>query len=151
MKIEQLEKLGMKAAASNLKKKLSLKRKMSIAFEHFRYIKPEKFDDMNAKLKKNTLEREGKAGVDLYETYDRLKFIALAQYATIPPQEVLDKVEKAQELKCFDTFEVCKIESVKEYKDPIIFGCIKSCPHKFFIAQWDNDIKIEDILSKNEG
>ncbi len=151
MKIKQLEKLGLKKAASNLKEKREFKRKMSIAFENFRYVKPEKFEKMNEKLKENTLVEEGDVGVDLYHVYDKLAFISIAEYETIPPQEVLDKIEAAQEFKCFDTYEICKIESVREYKDPIVFGIIKNCPHKFFIAQWDDDIRIEDILKDNEG
>lgn len=59
--------------------------------------------------------------------------------------------EKAQKLKCFDTFEIAKIEAVEERKDPIVFGCITGCPDKFFIAQWDDDVKIEDILTESEG
>ena len=73
------------------------------------------------------------------------------EYPSAPPQAVLDKVEEAQKVGCFDAFEVCKVESVREYKDPIVFGRITGCPDRFFIAQWDNDVKIEDILKENEG
>jgi hypothetical protein len=35
---------------------------------------------------------------------------------------------------------------VKEVIDPIIFGKIDGCTDRFFIAQWDDDVKIEDIV-----
>lgn len=151
MESNQLEKLGFKKIASELKEKEDMKRKITIAYEHFRYVKQEKIDSYNEKLKKQTEKREGKQGVNLYLVYDKLSFTPIADFRQIPPQETLDKVEKAQEIGCFDTFEVCKIESTREYKDPIIFGRIKGCPDRFFVAQWDDDVKIEDILSETEG
>ena len=149
--IELLEKLGFTQASKDLKVKEELKRKMTIAYEHFRYVRPEKIIVFNEKLKQETIKREGKKGVNLYENYDKLAFTPIAQYGTIPPTEVLEKIEQAQKIGCFDEFEIAKIESVKEYKDPIVFGKITGCSDLFFIAQWDNDVKIEDILMPNEG
>lgn len=51
-------------------------------------------------------------------------------------------------MKCFDSFSVAHIAEVK---DPILFGEIAECTDKFFIAQWDEDVKIEDILTEKEG
>ena len=149
--ITKLEKTGFKKATENLKQVTELKRKMTIAYEHFRYVKQEKIDAFNERLKQQTLKEQGKKGVDLYHNYDKLSFIPVGEYSEVPPTEVLDKMEQAQELKCFDTFEIAKIESVKEYKDPIVFGRINGCPDRFFVAQWDDDVKIEDILKDNEG
>ena len=149
--IELLEKLGFTQASKDLKVKEELKRKMTIAYEHFRYVRPEKIIVFNEKLKQETIKREGKKGANLYENYDKLAFTPIAQYGTIPPTEVLEKIEQAQKIGCFDEFEIAKIESVKEYKDPIVFGKITGCSDLFFIAQWDNDVKIEDILMPNEG
>ena len=146
MKTERLEKLGLKKAANIIKEKRELKRKMTIAYEQFRYVRPEKIEAMNKKLRENT-EKEF---ADRYE-YDRLQFISIEEYEQVPPENVLTKVEETIEVGCFDTFEVCKIESVEEVKDPIIFGKIIGCPDLFFVAQWDDDIKIEDILGINEG
>ena len=151
MNTNQLDKLGFKKASQELKDKQELQRKMTLAYEHFRYVRQDKIDIYNERLKKQTLKKQGKKGVDLYHDYDKLTFTPIAEYGTIPPQEVLDRVEQAQKIGCFDTFEVCKIEGVHEYKDPIIFGRITDCPDRFFIGQWDNDIKIEDILDNNEG
>ena len=151
IKAERLEKLGLKKVSSKVKELQKLRRKMTIAYEHFRYVKPEKIDAFNEKLKKQTLGETGKKGIDLYHNYDKLVFVDIGEYSEVPPVDVLDKIEEAQQLGCFDTFEIAKIESVKEYKDPIVFGRIKDCPDRFFIAQWDDDVKIEQILNENEG
>lgn len=149
---KKLDQLGFKKAASDLNKAKELKRKMTIAYEHFRYVRPEKFDAYDEKLKRNTLKEEGRQGSSEYfHNYDKLAFIPIAEYPNVPPQAVLDKIESAQEQKCFDRFEVCKVESIREYKDPIIFGVIEGCPDRFFISQWDTDVRIEDILNENEG
>lgn len=151
MNTEKLEKIGFKAASSKIKELKDLKRKITIAYEHFRYVKPEKISSFNEKLKQETLKETGKKGVDLYHNYNKLVFFDIGTYQEVPPLEVLDKIEQAQELGCFDTFEIAKIEGVKEYKDPIVFGVINGCPDKFFITQWDDDVAIEDILKENEG
>ena len=148
---ERLEKLGFTQASKDLKVKEELKRKMTIAYEHFRYVRPEKIDKFNEKLKQETLKRTGKQGLNAYDNYDKLAFIPIATYGTIPPTEVLEKIEEAQAFGCFDEFEIAKIESVKEYKDPIVFGKINGCSDLFFVAQWDNDVRIEDLLMSNEG
>lgn len=148
---KKLEKLGLTTAGKELKEREQFERKCMLAYEFYRAVTPEHIDRHNDKLKKNTLKMTGKEGADLYHNYDKLQFIALKDYDKIPPTTALKELEIAQGRKCFDNFEVCKIESVREYKDPIIFGRIDKCPDKFFVCQWDNDIKIEDILEENEG
>lgn len=144
--IEKLEAVGMKAAANKIKELKELKRKMAIAYEHFRYVKQEKIDDFNKKLEAETR----KENPNTY-TYKSLVFIPIDIYEEVPPIEVLEKIEEAQKLGCFDSFEIAKIQDVVHVKDPIIFGRIKKCPDRFFIAQWDLDVKIEDILMEGEG
>ena len=143
--VKSLSKLGFKKAAGNLKKVQDLEKKLSIAYNNFKWIRPESFDKFNVALKEQTIKRTGKKGKDLIEKYDTLKFTNVSDYPTIPPQDVLDAVEKAADLKCFDRMEVCTIESVEDYKDPIIFGVVEGCGDRFFIGQWDDDVKFEDI------
>lgn len=50
----------------------------------------------------------------------------------------------------FDRFEIAKIHWKEELKGPILFGIIDICTDKFFIAQWDDDLRIEDILLVDE-
>lgn len=61
---------------------------------------------------------------------------------------VLDSLEVAMGRKCFDSFMVAHIIDVE---DPILFGYINGCSDHFFIDQWDEDVKIQDILKDNEG
>ena len=143
---DRLDKIGLKTASNKIKELKELRRKMSIAYEHFRFVTPEKINAFNDKLRKQTEKIN-----NYYSTYDRLNFISLSNYEEVPPLDVLDKIEQAQEIGCFDTFEIAKIESVKETKDPIVFGIVNGCPDKFFVAQWMDDVKIEDILKENEG
>jgi hypothetical protein len=60
-------------------------------------------------------------------------------------------LEDGSNVCVFDTYEIAHIQSIVERKDPILFGCITGCADKFFIAQWDDDVKIEDIINENEG
>lgn len=151
MTSHDLIQLGLTAAGKKLQVKEDLKRKLTLAYEHFRFVTPQVLDRFKKALKAKTLKRTGKAGWDLVESYDKLKFIPLNQYEQIPPPDCLLDLKKAQEIGCFDAFEVAKIQAVVERKDPILFGTIVGCQDKFFVTQWDDDLKIEDILKDNEG
>lgn len=139
--IDRLSKLGFKTASERVKKLIERKRKLALAYEHFRVVRPEKIQAFNEKLKKETYN--GKTG-----SWKTLSFTPVESYEHTPPDHVLSSIEKAIDLKCFDSFEVAHIIEVR---DPIVFGRINGCPDRFFIDQWDSDVKIEDILSKNEG
>lgn len=143
---ERLKKLGFESVSNKITELKELKRKTMIAYEHFRYVTQEKIDVFNAKLKQETLTEDNRAYY-----YKYLNFIPLAQYSEIPPLNVLDKIEETQNMKCFDYFEIAKIQDKVEVKDPIVFGRINQCPDRFFVAQWDSDVAIEDILQANEG
>lgn len=140
--IDRLEKAGLTDMAKTLKKLKAQKAKMLIAYEHFRFVRPEKFQAFNDKLRRETQKDY---------TYNRLRFTALDQYAKVPPMNVIEAIEQATAKLCFDKFEVADIESVTELPDPIVFGVIDGCSDKFFISQWDDDVKIEDILSEVDG
>ena len=138
--IDRLEKLGFKAASTKVKELSVKQRKMAIAYEHYRFVRPEKIQAFNAKLYKKTR--------DDYGSYQQLAFTPVEEYQDVPPAHVLEKMEAAVERNCFDAFEVAHIINVK---DPILFGRIKGCPDRFFVDQWDDDVKIEDIIKPNEG
>jgi len=137
--LDRLERLGFKAAGAKVKELSVRKRKMANAYENYRFVRPEKIDAFNAKL----MNQSRKGG-----DYKCLTFTPVDQYSEVPPAHVLDKLEVAMERKCFDSFEVAHIINVK---DPILFGRIQGCPDRFFIDQWDDDVRIEDILKPNEG
>lgn len=139
-KVEQLESLGFRTAATALKEKVEAKRKMAIAYEHYRYVREEKIEEFQNQLRDKTHDRHG--------NYKTLSFASPGEYGQIPPDSVLDKMMEAKERKCFDSFEIAYIRQVN---DPILFGRINGCSDRFFIDQWDEDVKIEDILMPNEG
>lgn len=140
--IERMEKAGLTGMAATLKKLKEKKAKMIIAYEHYRFVRPEKFQAFNERLRKETQKDY---------TYSRLRFTSLEKYSKVPPMNVIESIENANARMCFDGFEVADIESVTVLPDPIVFGIIEGCSDKFYIAQWDNDVNIEDILSETDG
>lgn len=147
----ELKELGFDAASQQVQKDRELARKLRTAFEHYRVVEPEHFTRFNSDLKAKTEQKDGKNQWGNITTYDRLKFTPVAQYTAVPPPEVLEALRAAKGHGCFDAFEVATIESVRVVPDPIIFGIITGSANKYFIAQWDNDVKIEDILKEDEG
>lgn len=144
---EQLEKLGFKTAADKVKKLTEKKRKLAIAYEHYRFVREEKIQDFNQKLKEKTFDRK-KNGYEMWQT---LTFTPVENYEEVPPMDVLNLLEEAVGRNCFDSYEIAHIKSVVKVPDPILFGRINECPDRFFIGQWDDDVSIEDILKPNEG
>lgn len=136
----RLERLGLKTVARNLVELKLRKQKMMIAYEHYRFITPQKLEQFQMKLHKQSTSRY---------SYQQLSFTALSEYKKVPPEEVLVKLEEAIGRNCFDHFEVAHIIDVKI--DPLLIGTINGCLDKFYIAGWDNDVKIEDILKAHEG
>ncbi len=133
----RLEKLGFKHAT----KKLETAQKMAIAYAKYGFITQDKVDKFNEKLIKETLTQDKTA-----RTYKRLQFTSIENYGKVPPLEVLYRIESAVKDAIFDNFEIATIQWVKEVIDPIVFGRIDGCPDRFFIAQWDDDVRIEDIV-----
>ena len=138
--VERLKKLGLQSAAKKITDNVVLCRKLHKAYQEYQFIKEEDVESFNAHLRKTT-----ETGDSYRIEYDKLAFIKLNEYAETPPSEVLDLLEGAIKDKCFDAFEVCKIESVREVVDPILFGRVKGCGDRFYVAQWDNDVTIEEI------
>ncbi len=157
----RLEKLGLGKAAKEVEAKQRLMSKLEVAYKHYRYVTQLKIGEFNDQL----MEKTGKPAhsnssgtwtkrqnISHYGgTYDKLMFTALTEYTKVPPTDVLDKLEAAQELRCFDTFEVAQIQSIEVRPDPILFGRVIGCEDRFYVGQWDNDVKIEDILQADEG
>ena len=78
-------------------------------------------------------------------TNKRLIIDELATYEKPIPKMSAIAVREAKRANVFDSFQVFHIEEVK---DPIIFGRIKEDDSRyFFIAEWDEDIKVEDLIA----
>lgn len=158
--LDLMKELGMTEAVGRVEKKLEKNRKLFTAYQNYSFIPKEAVEKFNQKLREKTeviydkQTKEIRKKVDPKKwneiVYDKLTFTPLAKYGEVPPVEVLRDVKKAVEMGCFDAFEVAKVESVKEIVDPIVFGKIDGCTDLFFIAQWDNDVKFED-LQKEAG
>ncbi len=147
----ELKELGFDAAATQMSADKELARKLRIAFEHFRVVEPSHLDRFQSDLKTKTSRQDGSNQWGEITVYDKLVFTAISEYKAIPPKEALAELRKARELGCFDAFEVATIESVRVVPDPIIFGTITGSKNKYYVCQWDNDVKIEDILRSEEG
>ena len=133
----RLDKLGFKTVT----KKLELAKKLSPAYEKYMFVTEEKIQKFNQKL----MEESKTEDKNSY-SFKKLFFTPIDQYGEIPPAHVLDKIEKAQEDGIFDKFEVARIKWQTISKDPIVFGSIYGCSDYFFIAQWDDDVRFEDIV-----
>lgn len=181
MNVNQLNELGLFEAARRLEKGREFKRKMALAYEHYRFVSPDIFERFKKELRAKTEKRvvcssckggviSGKKGLlgwggdgpayfcrncdgdgFIGSTYDSVSLQSIQDYEEIPPMDCLIDLKKAKDLNCFDHFQVAKVETVEVRPDPIIFGIIEGCRDKFFITQWDNDIKIQDILREGEG
>lgn len=141
---DRLARLGFKSAATKIKTLTEKKRKLAIAYEHFRYVTMEKMQAFQEKLRKESMQKMNSGR----SRWKELAFTPLHAYTETPPASVLDSLEKANDKKCFDSFAIAHIVNVE---DPILFGYIEGCTDHFFIDQWDDDVKIQDILKDNEG
>lgn len=165
--MEELERLGLTAALKTVARQREyatpqLRRKLRTAFEHFRVVTPEKLKDFREKLKKRTqvswVSRDFYGERTRHWTWYGLKMVPLEHYTMVPPPDVLKALSDAKELDCFDGFVVATAEIQTRAEklpsrlpDPILFGVITDCQNLYFIAQWDDDVKIEDILAEGEG
>ena len=145
----ELRELGLTEAANKMKRAREMARKLRIAFEHFRVVTREQVTRFQQKLVDQAIKEAGPYSASY--TFKALKFTALEAYPEVPPREVLEKIRGAKELKCFDRFEVLTLESVVVVPDPVVFGIVNGCDNKYFVAQWDDDVKIEQILREDEG
>jgi hypothetical protein len=134
---DKLRSLGLKAAVG----KIEQAAKMKFAYEKYLFVSTERVSAFNEKLKNETIRED-----ETSYHFKHLKFIPLENYTEIPAAHVLEALESAQKDCCFDAYEVAKIEWVEQIKDPIVFGTINGCTDKFFIAQWDDDVSIDDLM-----
>lgn len=134
---KDLKELGFKKAHQ----RLEAAKRMKVAYAKYGFISPDKIENFNKKLRDETLVEDAKAW-----RFKQLVFIPIQDYAEIPPQHVLRRLMESKADDCFDYYEIAKIDWKVQIKDPILFGRIEGCADRFFIAQWDDDVSIEDIL-----
>ena len=145
--LDELKELGFETAVIEINRKKELAGKLHTAYQKYQFITKEDVDTFNKHLMNTTTK---KTPHNFGISYNQLIFIALSEYPQVPPPEVLGLLKQAKTDKCFDTFSIAKIESVVEIPDPILFGQVNGCTDLFYIAQWDNDVSIEEILELRE-
>lgn len=69
--------------------------------------------------------------------------VVVADYTGIPPESVIGRLVEVAKKKIFDVFTVATVEHVK---DPLLLGRINGCDNAFFLAQWGDDIKLDDVI-----
>lgn len=76
-----------------------------------------------------------------------LKEVPLENYDKYIPESCLDKLMIAKDSGLFDYFTVAyPRHQLINKSDPVIFGRRDNSVNRFFIAQWDNDVTLDDLL-----
>lgn len=65
------------------------------------------------------------------------------QYATLPPEDALKSLEINKSRQVFDYFTIASVNAVK---DPLLLGRIVGKKERWFLAQWGEDVKIDDVV-----
>lgn len=143
--IQEAKELGFTKAVNAAEEKLTMIRKLHLAYQHYEFITEEKIEAFKEKLKAKTLDVENPGTMSVYHNYDTLLLQSPETYKAIPPAEVLAKFKEAKARGVFDTYEVASIESVREYKDPILFGLVSGCTDRFFICEWGDDVSFAEL------
>jgi hypothetical protein len=157
LNVNTLEKAGFTQAAQMLAMVQNKQRRLLLAYEFYRYVTPEHIEAFQIKLMAAGIEVENPGTSNVYHRYAQLVFTPIEAYTGqgnkqgLPPQEVIDAVIAANDRAIFDSLEVAYVATVREYKDPIIFGRIDGCGDRFYICQWGDDVAITDLLLSNEG
>jgi len=61
----------------------------------------------------------------------------------VPPEFALERLQAAKDSGVFEYYTIARLESLP---DPILFGRIEGSEDRFVIAQWDNDITLDDLI-----
>jgi len=72
---------------------------------------------------------------------------SIKQYHKSPPLNVLRKLKEEKEKNIFDNFAIVEVKVAKHpIKDPLLIGRIEGNSNRFFIAQWGDDINVDNII-----
>jgi len=67
----------------------------------------------------------------------------LHEVEQLPPRNVLKTLDIHKSRKIFDYFTIAK---VKGLYDPILFGRLLNSSDRYFIAQWGDDVNLDDVI-----
>jgi hypothetical protein len=141
-KIGRLEKCGASAQAAILESELKLRNSLvEIKRLGYKVLTKSAIGSFQDKYKM-TATRDGiKLHINSLENYIGNPDVGDAKDRIIP-DEVLDKLEVANEHQVFDKIQVLWAEKVK---DPILLGQVDGCEDFFYITEWGSDITFEQI------
>lgn len=69
--------------------------------------------------------------------------VPVKEYKAIPPDHALEALKRAREKEIFHDF---TIASVTHVKDPLLFGVLNGVEDRFFLAQWGEDVALDDVI-----
>lgn len=69
--------------------------------------------------------------------------VPVYNYEGIPPASVLKTMAEHLGRGLFDLFTVATVEKVQ---DPLLLGRVAGCDDRFFIAQWGDDVSLDDLI-----
>src|SRR3990167_7132968 len=73
----------------------------------------------------------------------------IAEYNEIPPMFVLERLKEAKITGAFDFFTVATIKltchPIPTLDDPLLIGRINNNSKRWIIAQWDYDLRVDDL------
>lgn len=130
--VQLLKELGFDLMHNKVQKIAEARTKENMAIlAGYTKISHAEFDHANQELKRNTRHEF------------QLSVVEVKKYTGIPPREVLLEMQKAIKADLFTTFEIISIEKVP---DPILVGRVEGSKDMFFIAEWGDDISLQEIL-----
>lgn len=159
-KAELLKSLGFVKAAEPVLQKATLSQKLKrIADLKFIAIKTQKITAFLQRLgteynKQNGVDQEGTVWNDYcvltchsrgYKGVGKFEWseTPIDKYEGIPPEGVLKRFAEVKETKVFDRYSVATVKAVK---DPLLLGHIDGSEDRYFIAQWGDDVKLDDVI-----
>lgn len=75
--------------------------------------------------------------------YFKWKETPVSDYNGIPPVGILETFAEHKKRNLFHDFTVAEVEGIH---DPLLLGRIDGSDERFFIAQWGDDIQLDDLL-----
>lgn len=67
----------------------------------------------------------------------------VSEYKAVPPDAALAALKTAKGKEIFDYF---VIASVTNMKDPLLLGRLHGSEDRYFLAQWGEDIALDDVI-----
>jgi hypothetical protein len=67
----------------------------------------------------------------------------IREYAGMPPDTVIETFKEHRDRKIFDYFTIAEVKGIK---DPLLLGRFTWSDNRYFIAQWGEDVCLDDVI-----